>query len=240
LLFVNDTAGPTLNLPANITVPQVTAAGAVVTFIATATDDYDPNPVVSCTPPSGSTFPAGTTTVNCTATDNMGNVTNGSFTVTVVAATNLLLNPGFDQFNIIPRAWSYSVLQPPLTSLTDCTTYVSPNCSLKLIGSRYTRIVTQSVAKKGLAGDVYSYGIYDKTYGLPAAGGFYIQVTFYNSLNRVVGSQTVNLNPGTHEFEIASGNITVPAAYSKIVFRIYFQKGTGGAWFDNAFLFLLD
>jgi len=34
-------------------------------------------------PPSGSTFPLGTTPVNCTAIDNAGNVTTGTFTVTV-------------------------------------------------------------------------------------------------------------------------------------------------------------
>jgi 2',3'-cyclic-nucleotide 2'-phosphodiesterase/3'-nucleotidase len=239
LRFVADTTGPVLNLPANITVPQVTAGGAVVTFTVTATDDYDPNPVVACVPPSGSTFPAGTTTVNCTATDNMSNTTNGSFTVTVTQTANLLLNPGFDQFNLIPRAWTYSVLQPPLASLTDCTVFVSPNCSLKLIGSRMTRIVTQAVAKKGLAGDSYSFGVYNRAQNLPNLGNYYVQVIFYNSLNRQIATQIVHMNPGTHDFEMVNGTLAVPTAYSKIVFRIYFQKGAGMAWFDNAYLMRL-
>lgn len=38
---------------------------------------------VTCVPPSGSNFPVGTTTVNCTATDSCGNAANCSFTVTV-------------------------------------------------------------------------------------------------------------------------------------------------------------
>ena len=42
------------------------------------------NVSVVCTPPSGSTFPVGTTTVNCLATDACGNTTNCTFTVTVV------------------------------------------------------------------------------------------------------------------------------------------------------------
>lgn len=40
-----------------------------------------------CSPPSGSTFPLGTTTVNCVATDACGNTANSSFTVTVVDTT---------------------------------------------------------------------------------------------------------------------------------------------------------
>src|SRR5207249_2688334 len=42
---------------------------------------------VTVTPPSGSTFPKGTTTVNVTATDPAGNTATCSFTVTVNDAT---------------------------------------------------------------------------------------------------------------------------------------------------------
>jgi hypothetical protein len=47
--------------------------GEVVSFTVTATDDLDPSPVVVCVPPSGSTFPRGTTRVVCTANDASGN-----------------------------------------------------------------------------------------------------------------------------------------------------------------------
>jgi Ca2+-binding RTX toxin-like protein len=43
----------------------------------------DGNVPVDCSPASGSTFPIGETTVNCSATDNAGNTANGSFKVTV-------------------------------------------------------------------------------------------------------------------------------------------------------------
>ena len=58
-------------------------AGAEITYEVTATDAVDPNPTVSCSPPSGSVFPIGDTTVTCTAADASGNVANGSFTVHV-------------------------------------------------------------------------------------------------------------------------------------------------------------
>jgi len=74
--------GPVLTLPADITAEATSAAGAAVSFTVTATD----NATVVCTPPSGSVFPLGTTTVNCTATASTGTA-SGSFHVTVVDTT---------------------------------------------------------------------------------------------------------------------------------------------------------
>jgi hypothetical protein len=57
---------------------------ATVTYTATATDLMDGPVPVSCAPASGSAFPAGTTTVTCSATDAHNNTATGSFTVSVV------------------------------------------------------------------------------------------------------------------------------------------------------------
>ena len=81
-----DTTPPVLSLPADETVEATGPTGAVVSFAATAKDDVDPSPTVSCTPPSGSMFAIGTTTVSCTATDASGNSATGSFTITVKGA----------------------------------------------------------------------------------------------------------------------------------------------------------
>ena len=62
---------PVITVPANMTVEATSPAGAVVTFTATATNDG----VVTCNPPSGSTFPIGSTSVNCTATNAAGSDT---------------------------------------------------------------------------------------------------------------------------------------------------------------------
>jgi hypothetical protein len=70
--------GPVLTLPPNLTVEATTSAGVAVSFTVTATD----NATISCTPASGSVFPLGTTTVNCTASASTGTA-SGSFTVTV-------------------------------------------------------------------------------------------------------------------------------------------------------------
>jgi Tol biopolymer transport system component len=79
-----DDVPPALTLPQwPIVVPADRLDGAVVTYEVTATDAVDPNPIVSCSPPSGSVFPIGDTTVTCTATDASGNVAKGSFSVHV-------------------------------------------------------------------------------------------------------------------------------------------------------------
>src|SRR4029079_18995513 len=85
---VRDTTGPSLSLPASRSVQASSAAGATVTWVATATDAVSGATPVGCTPSSGSTFAPGTTTVSCTSTDGAGNTTTGSFTVTVTFGWN--------------------------------------------------------------------------------------------------------------------------------------------------------
>ena len=79
-----DVTAPILSLPGNMVVTATSLLGAIVRFNVSATDNVDPSPTVRCTPPSGSIFRIGITTVTCTATDAAGNVRSGSFLVTVV------------------------------------------------------------------------------------------------------------------------------------------------------------
>ncbi len=89
-LTIADTTPPVLTVPGPIVVNAKSPAGRVVNFTATATDNIDPTPTVVCVPPSGSTFPIGTTTVTCTATDDSGNSTSASFTIHVKGAAEQL------------------------------------------------------------------------------------------------------------------------------------------------------
>jgi hypothetical protein len=80
---VPDTVPPVISLPSTINTKSATAA-AIVIYTATATDNVDPAPVVTCTPASGQAFPTDqATTVTCTATDAAGNTATGSFRVAV-------------------------------------------------------------------------------------------------------------------------------------------------------------
>jgi hypothetical protein len=83
---LNDTTKPTINCPANIaksTDPNQCAA--VVAFNPTASDNCSGVGTPVCTPPSGSSFSKGTTSVTCTVKDAANNQSLPcSFTVTVV------------------------------------------------------------------------------------------------------------------------------------------------------------
>ena len=81
-----DTQPPVIENAVDLVVDATSPQGASVTFAVSATDDVDPAPVLSCKPPSGATFPAGTTMVTCTATDASGNSATASFDVTVRGA----------------------------------------------------------------------------------------------------------------------------------------------------------
>ncbi|MGZ5441856.1 MAG: HYR domain-containing protein [Thermoanaerobaculia bacterium] len=73
---------PVLTVPPDIVTEATGPAGAEVTFEVTAVDATS----VSCSPPSGSTFPLGTTTVDCTASNAAGS-TSAEFDVTVEDTT---------------------------------------------------------------------------------------------------------------------------------------------------------
>ena len=113
---VVDTTPPTLILPDPITAPATSSAGAVVSFSASANDLVDGPLTATCTPPSGSTFALGTTTVNCSATDSHFNTSNGSFTVTVADVTAPL---------IVNITATPDVLWPPNHQLVPVTIAVS-------------------------------------------------------------------------------------------------------------------
>ncbi len=77
-----DTTPPALLLPSDFT-----ADSNVVTYNASAHDLVDGQVLLTCNPPSGSTFPEGATLVLCSASDMRGNSASGSFAVTVEAQT---------------------------------------------------------------------------------------------------------------------------------------------------------
>ncbi len=87
VIKVVDATKPVLSLPAAITAEAAGAAGARVSYTATATDNVDGALTPSCTPAGGGTFALGTTRVACTVSDAAGNTATGSFDVKVQDTT---------------------------------------------------------------------------------------------------------------------------------------------------------
>ena len=84
---VKDSTPPVVTVPADMKLEATAANGAPATFAATAADAVTSGLTPVCTPASGSTFPIGTTPVNCSSTDFAGNTGSASFKVTVVDTT---------------------------------------------------------------------------------------------------------------------------------------------------------
>ncbi|MFO1513780.1 MAG: HYR domain-containing protein [Verrucomicrobiota bacterium] len=109
---ISDEQPPTISCPSSFAVPSLDTNGAIVAFAVPATDNTPSNLSVVCVPPSGTVFPLGLTTVNCTATDAAGNTSHCSFEVTVnlQPAVEWVGNSG-DWSN--PANWSTGVVPGP-------------------------------------------------------------------------------------------------------------------------------
>jgi hypothetical protein len=116
VVHIVDTTPPVLALPSPV-FGATSLSGAVGIYTLTATDLVDGSVAVSCTPPSGSVFPIGTTTVMCSASDTRGNTTTGSFVVTViqqygfVGVQNLPPPAGkvFNAGSAVPLRWQFTI-----------------------------------------------------------------------------------------------------------------------------------
>ncbi len=84
----SDTTPPQISCPANLTAVTAVCGGTsqVINYPAPIASDNVPGVTTVCSPASGTTFPLGTTTVTCTATDTSGNTATCSFTVTLFNA----------------------------------------------------------------------------------------------------------------------------------------------------------
>ena len=101
---VNDTQPPAITCPVNMVKEPTCPSGAKATFAPVVSDNC-PGVGYVCSPATGSTFPIGTTTVTCTATDTSGNSTACSFTVRVKTSAEVVQD-------LINRV---QALAPPLT-----------------------------------------------------------------------------------------------------------------------------
>jgi hypothetical protein len=132
---VSDSSPPTINCPANQMVTSPTAPVPVTYPAPTVGDNCPGVGMPTCTPPSGSSFPAGTTTVTCNVSDFSNQSSSCQFTVTVVIPCNITcpanINKNNDPnqcgaVNCSPASGSFF---PKGTTTVNCTTTAGPSCS---------------------------------------------------------------------------------------------------------------
>lgn len=89
---VVDNQPPALTCPVPQVIDATGPSGAIAIFSPTVSDNCSGAIAVSCTPASGSTFPIGSTSVSCGATDASSNQSSCNFTVSVTAAAGQISN----------------------------------------------------------------------------------------------------------------------------------------------------
>lgn len=144
---VTDTVNPTISCPSNITTAEDTTGSgfATVTYPDPTASDDSGSVAVSCDHDSGSTFPVGTTTVMCTATDPANNTAHCSFTVTVSGTACVLTCPS----NIVVDADAGqcgAIVNYPDPSANACGTVASSPASGSFfdIGTTTVHVTTSS------------------------------------------------------------------------------------------------
>jgi len=128
----------TITCPANIVTSCTSPSGATVSFSPTTTDDCDPSPTVKCTPASGSVFPAGLTTVNCTATNASASSASCSFTVTVHDGAPPNVSIAYDGSTVI-ISWPQTCTTYRVTnkSALDDPQWVATPGTVQAVGGNY-------------------------------------------------------------------------------------------------------
>ncbi len=161
---VNDSDAPTIRCPANIVTQAPSGQNsAVVNYPPPVVTDNLPGATASCVPASGSSFPLGTTTVTCTATDTSGNRAMCGFTITVNGGTptaRVTIDGGKDavefgtQTPVTPRR------KPPKTE-SPCSFFNIENTGLTPLVLTYVSAVrTGNAVTSGRITDANERGTY--------------------------------------------------------------------------------
>jgi hypothetical protein len=151
IVTVVDKEPPALTCPAPQTVECTGSGSGVATYSATATDNCG-IASLGCVPPSGSSFPLGTTAVICNATDASGNLSSCSSSVTVVdsiAPTVMCVQSVNPSDKNVPKASNEDGFYK--VSASDiCTTPVIKISSFTLVSGETIKI-TQTPGKSGVS-----------------------------------------------------------------------------------------
>jgi lysophospholipase L1-like esterase len=146
---------PQVTCPADVSQQTPTGAAVTVTYQVPAAVDGSPPVQVACTPPSGSTFPLGQTTVTCTATDVLGREGTCAFHVNVTTPPRLRLT----SFLAFGDSMTEGVLTltAPYFDLTPSPTGYPEDLQV-LLAARYTA-QTITVDNEGLPGEEAVQGV---------------------------------------------------------------------------------
>jgi uncharacterized repeat protein (TIGR01451 family) len=205
LVLQNSSTGPPeLTCPANVTAVATSAAGAMVSYSPPAVSNACGQVMVACAPASGSTFPVGDTTVNCTATDQLGNTGQCSFTVTVAPSADLSITKAAPSTTPAGSALSYTLTVAnagPFTAHGVIVTDPLPAGTVFQGAARSANVGSLTTPPKGAGGTV-SWSVGDLATGQSVKLTLLVKVTAPSgsSLTNIaqVTSSTADSNPGNN------------------------------------------
>jgi hypothetical protein len=226
---------------ANVTLGRLTATGEFILRVGECTNGKVIAPTQTCIfkvifAPLSIAYKSGVVTIPSDAANPLYTISLSGYG----AGTNLLVSPNFEFPLIKPIPWEVSPYVAGLTYFLDCSVWVSPICSVRLRGSSYNSTHAQSIYQArglvGTTGDKYAFLLSSKARDIPTGGVYLVEVVLMNAYNQVVGSKTINLNTGTHDWQTVAGTIRATTQYAWVVFRFTLGEAGGTAWFDNAIL----
>jgi uncharacterized repeat protein (TIGR01451 family) len=130
---VIDQTPPAITCPGNQTAECTGPNGAAVSFSPTVSDNCSVG-APSCTPPSGSTFPIGSTPISCSATDGSENSSSCSSAVTVEDTTPPVISTVSANPNVL---WPPNHKMVPVTVTVSSSDIcdVAPACKITSVSS---------------------------------------------------------------------------------------------------------
>ena len=131
---------PALTCPSPVTTTTTAATGATVTYASPSATGGQSPLSLECTPPSGGTFPIGTTQVRCTATDGLNRTASCTFGVTVSRSVTLTRTKfvAFGDSVTLGVVSSINPVPPPPYLLREVPNDAYPTVLRQLLAARYT------------------------------------------------------------------------------------------------------
>lgn len=141
-----DTIIPYTSCPLNLTITSVNGQPRPVTYSPPEVFDNRFGATVTCSPQSGSSFPVGTSTVNCVATDVAGNTGGCKFNVTVTGTPDnsppVISNCPTQQVTSIPYGQGSGTVAYVVPQATDDRDGSIPVSCTPSAGSQFSRGTT--------------------------------------------------------------------------------------------------
>ncbi|VVB75331.1 HYR domain protein [uncultured archaeon] len=219
---VVDNTAPVLSVPSDMLEEATSAAGAAVSYVATATDAIEGAVAIDCSPASGSTFALGTITVTCGASDSLGNTASTSFDVTVEDTTPPTIDSMSDIIDVeatSPAGAEVSYTSPATTDLVDgsgTATCLPASGSTFVLGDTTVTCNATDAAGNGATSVEFTVSVVDTTSPVITLNGDNpMTVQVHNAYSEADASVTDNYDTGLTAAITGSVDVDTVGTYTR-------------------------